>query len=80
VTSPPVSAKPPPVPPSAPTPALEPPAAARPPDVQAKKKAPPAKDPDAIAGRLRAAGASDADVDALLRALRPPPPPPDDAD
>lgn len=42
-------------------------------------KAPP-RDPDALASKLRTAGASAEDVAAMLQALRPPPPPPDDDD
>ncbi len=43
------------------------------------KKAQTTRDPDALARQLRVAGASDADVAALLHALHPPPPlPPDD--
>ncbi|WP_437949222.1 DUF2169 domain-containing protein [Sorangium sp. So ce296] len=34
--------------------------------------------PEALLAKLRAAGASERDVESLLRALKPPPPPPDD--
>lgn len=42
------------------------------------KKPPPPRGPEALAGKLRAAGVADDSVAALLRAMRPPPPPPPD--